>query len=64
MGRIFDPFFQADQRLTRRHEGIGIGLTISQKLAHALNGQITIKSKPGKGAIFTVTFPTQWQPAY
>ncbi|MCX7048670.1 MAG: ATP-binding protein [Candidatus Sumerlaeota bacterium] len=64
MGRIFDPFFQADQRLTRRHEGIGIGLTISQKLAHALSGQITIKSKPGKGAIFTVTFSTQWQPAY
>jgi signal transduction histidine kinase/ActR/RegA family two-component response regulator len=52
---IFDAFWQADSGLTRRHEGLGIGLTICQKLIHILGGNIDILSSEDSGTICTVT---------
>jgi len=54
---IFDAFTQADSGLDRRHEGTGLGLTISQGLADQLGGSITIQSAPGQGSTFTVALP-------
>jgi signal transduction histidine kinase/CheY-like chemotaxis protein/HPt (histidine-containing phosphotransfer) domain-containing protein len=55
---IFDPFVQADNTVTRRFGGTGLGLAISRKFAQALGGDITVKSKIGKGSTFRVTLAT------
>ncbi len=55
---IFDPFVQADSTVTRRFGGTGLGLAISRRFAQALGGDITVKSKIGKGSTFTVVLAT------
>jgi len=55
---IFESFTQADGSTTRKFGGTGLGLTISKQLAGLLGGNLTVKSEPGKGAIFSLTIPT------
>lgn len=55
LGRIFEPFYQADRSLTRAQGGIGLGLAISRDLVRAMGGDIEVASTPGHGAVFTVT---------
>ena len=52
---IFDEFTQADGVAARRSQGTGLGLAISKRLAHAMGGDIALKSKPNKGSVFTFT---------
>ncbi len=47
--RIFNPFFST------KDQGTGLGLSIVHKIVEAHNGQITVKSTPGRGSAFTVT---------
>ena len=54
---IFDSFVQASQGYQRTHEGLGLGLSISQRLLHLLNGSIEIQSPSGGGACFVVRLP-------
>lgn len=54
---IFDPFVQVNSGLTRTTTGSGLGLAISRDLAHAMGGDITVKSVEGKGSTFTLTLP-------
>jgi PAS domain S-box-containing protein len=54
---IFEPFVQVGRSLTSSHEGAGLGLSISRDLARAMRGDITVKSRLGDGATFTVTLP-------
>lgn len=51
---VFDPFVQADSSITRRFGGTGLGLSISQKFAHALGGDILVKSTEGQGSTFSL----------
>lgn len=54
---IFEKFHQAtDNIYCRAEEGTGLGLHISQHLAHQMAGNITVKSVANKGSEFTVTF--------
>jgi two-component system cell cycle sensor histidine kinase PleC len=55
--RIFEPFQQADASLSRRHEGAGLGLSISRKLMELHGGTLTVRSKPGVGTEVTARFP-------
>ncbi len=53
----FNAFVQADTTTTRRFGGSGLGLRISNALAHMLGGGLTIESRPGSGSTFAVTVP-------
>ncbi len=48
---IFSPFTQASEQL---HEGTGLGLDISVRMAELLNGKLSVQSTPGQGSTFTV----------
>ena len=54
---IFDPFVQLGRSLTNTQEGAGLGLAISRDLARAMHGDVTVESRPGSGATFTLRLP-------
>ncbi len=54
---IFESFRQADNVITRRHGGIGLGLAVVRSLVQILGGTITLDSALGKGATFNVLLP-------
>jgi PAS domain S-box-containing protein len=58
LARLFRPFEQGDQRLSRRYGGLGLGMAISHALVELLGGAIMAESAGlGTGSLFTVTFP-------
>ncbi|HEX9383599.1 MAG TPA: MHYT domain-containing protein [Gemmatimonadaceae bacterium] len=57
LDRIFDPFVQAERRLNQPVQGVGLGLAISQDLAEAMAGKITVESEVGEGSTFTLSLP-------
>jgi CheY-like chemotaxis protein len=64
MARAFDRFQQQDGSSTRRHGGLGIGLTIVRQLAEMHGGSVRAASPgPGLGSVFTVTLPIVGAPA-
>ncbi|NTU78400.1 MAG: response regulator [Chloroflexales bacterium] len=58
--RLFEPFTQVDQSLSRRHEGVGLGLALVRRLVELHGGSIGLESAPGQGSRFTVSLP--WSP--
>jgi len=59
IGRLFQPFSQADSSTTRHYGGTGLGLTISQRLAEAMGGHIAVESRFGEGSTFTFTLKAE-----
>lgn len=55
--RLFQPFTQLDQGLTRRHGGTGLGLHIANRLAAMLGGRLEVESVPGEGSRFVLALP-------
>ncbi len=56
--KIFQPFYQVDPPTTRRHGGLGIGLSIAQGLIEAHDGRIWAESEgEGKGTCFRISLP-------
>ncbi|MBK8048019.1 MAG: hypothetical protein IPK16_13325 [Anaerolineales bacterium] len=55
--RIFQPFVQLDSALSRRYEGIGLGLAYAARMVNLLGGTLTIESELGAGSCFIVTLP-------
>jgi len=52
--RLFQPFVQVDNTKTRKHDGAGLGLVITRRLARAMGGNVVAESEAGKGSIFTL----------
>lgn len=61
LGRLFEPFYQADDSTTRRHDGAGLGLTLCKHLTTMLGGEIGVDSEPGKGSTFTLQLPHEFK---
>jgi signal transduction histidine kinase len=55
--RIFKRFYQVESSLTRRHEGMGLGLTIAQEIVRLHNGRIWADSDGNSGSRFFVVLP-------
>ena len=54
IGRLFEPFAQADSSISRRFGGTGLGLSITRHLVELLGGGIGLTSQPGKGTTVKV----------
>jgi signal transduction histidine kinase len=55
--KIFEPFTQADESTERVFGGTGLGLAISLELSQMMDGELTVKSKEGKGSLFRLSVP-------
>jgi len=60
--RIFEPFQQVEDPMTRRHGGMGLGLSIVKGLVELHGGQVWAESVPGRGSRFVFVLPVE-QPA-
>jgi PAS domain S-box-containing protein len=61
--RIFDPFTQSERSLDRSQGGLGIGLTVVQRLVQMHGGRIEVHSSLGHGSEFVVRLPVTLTPA-
>jgi signal transduction histidine kinase len=57
LGRLFQPFTQADSSMTRNYGGTGLGLTITRHFCQMLGGDIHVTSEYQVGSTFTVVVP-------
>jgi signal transduction histidine kinase/DNA-binding response OmpR family regulator len=57
LGRIFERFYQVDGSSTRRHGGVGLGLTIVKQVIEAHGGEVGVSSQVGQGSIFFFSLP-------
>jgi two-component system, sensor histidine kinase len=59
LARIFELFIQSDMSNTRKFGGLGLGLTICNRLAVAMGGRIRVESLPGSGSSFHLELPLE-----
>lgn len=60
---IFEEFRQLDGSMARRHQGMGLGLSVCRGLVQLLRGDIAVESTVGKGTVFIVRVPIESAPA-
>jgi signal transduction histidine kinase len=54
---VFETFRQLDSGLARGHNGLGLGLSLVEKLTALMGGSLAVDSTPGRGSTFSVTVP-------
>ena len=59
--KLFQPFVQVDNSLSRQYDGTGLGLSLVRHMAEGLGGSVSATSEVGKGSCFRVQLP--WKPA-
>jgi signal transduction histidine kinase/HPt (histidine-containing phosphotransfer) domain-containing protein len=57
VNKLFDAYSRFNMDVNRTIEGTGLGMNITSKLLHMMNGEISVESEPGKGSEFTVVIP-------
>lgn len=55
--QIFEAFTQIEDSANRRFGGLGLGLALAYRLAHAMGGKLSVNSVPGQGSCFTLNLP-------
>ncbi len=55
--RIFDRFYQVESHLTRKHGGMGLGLSIARGMVELHDGEIWCESREGTGSLFCFALP-------
>ena len=55
--RVTEPFIQAESHLSRRYEGVGLGLALTKQFAQLHGASLSIESSKGKGTRVEVRFP-------
>ena len=60
MARIFASFEQGDGERGRRHEGVGLGLTVCKYLVERMGGELGVDSVPGQGSRFWFRVGVEW----
>jgi signal transduction histidine kinase len=61
--RVFDRFYQVESHLTRKHGGMGLGLSIAKAMVEMHQGQIWCESKEGTGSLFCFMLPASREKA-
>lgn len=56
---VFERFYQVEDHLTRRHGGMGLGLSVAKVMVEMHGGRIWADSEEGKGSIFSFILPVQ-----
>lgn len=54
---IFEPFYRGEEAKELQVEGSGLGLSLVKKIMEAHHGDVTVRSRPGRGSTFTLQFP-------
>jgi len=57
--KVFDRFYQVEEHLTRRHGGMGLGLSVAKSMIELHGGRIWVESETGKGSTFTFLLPVE-----
>ncbi|MGD8458330.1 MAG: ATP-binding protein [Anaerolineales bacterium] len=55
--RIFDRFYQVEEHMTRRHGGMGLGLSVAKMMVEMHNGRLSVHSEEGEGSTFAILLP-------
>ncbi|MFC7694479.1 chemotaxis protein CheB [Paeniroseomonas aquatica] len=63
-GSIFDEYHQLDNVARERKRGLGLGLSIVQRLAVLLGHGLDVRSKPGQGSVFAIAVPLCGSPSF
>jgi len=57
LDRVFEPFTQLDNALSRRYQGAGLGLYVARAMVMGHGGQLTLRSTPGIGTVAEIRLP-------
>lgn len=57
LSHVFERFFQVESHLTRRHDGMGLGLSVAKTMVELHGGRIWVESVEGQGSTFTFLLP-------
>ncbi len=58
--RIYEPFMQEDEGVTRKYGGTGLGLPITKRFVEMMGGTIEVESTVGEGSLFSVEIPFEY----
>jgi signal transduction histidine kinase len=59
LSHIFERFFQVESHLTRKHGGMGLGLSVAKAMVEMHGGRIWAESAEGAGSTFTFLLPLE-----
>jgi signal transduction histidine kinase len=57
LDRVFEPFIQLDDALSRRYQGAGLGLYVARAMVMGHGGRLTLRSTPGIGTVAEIRLP-------